>query len=83
MQLLAYELYPSDKEQAEDRAHRIGTKYPINIYTLITKDTIDERVEDILYTKSGISKYIVDNKLDIRKNPELFDLLIGSEKGGK
>lgn len=74
---------PSDKEQAEDRCHRIGTHCPVNIYTLITKDTIDERVSDILYTKSGISKYIVDNKLDIKKNPELFDLLLGSEKGGK
>lgn len=74
---------PSDKEQAEDRCHRIGTHCPVNIYTLITKDTIDERVSDILYTKSGISKYIVDNKLDIKKNPELFDLLLGSKKGGK
>lgn len=70
---------PSDKEQAEDRAHRIGSTQPINIYTLITAGTIDEKVHNILYTKSGISKFIVDN-LDIRKDPELFDLLLGDSQ---
>lgn len=70
---------PSDKEQAEDRAHRIGSTQPINIYTLITAGTIDERVHNVLYTKSGISKFIVDN-LDIRKDPELFDLLLGDSQ---
>ena len=70
---------PSDKEQATDRAHRIGSTQPINIYTLITAGTIDEKVHNILYTKSGISKFIVDN-LDIRKDPELFDLLLGDSR---
>ena len=69
---------PSDKEQAEDRCHRIGTKDSVNIYTIITTDTVDERVNNILYSKRSVSKYIVDNnKLDLMKNPELFDYLIG------
>lgn len=67
---------PSDKAQAEDRIYRIGTKYPVNIYTLITRDTVDDRVHDILYTKSGISEFIVDGKLDIMNNPRLFNLLL-------
>lgn len=67
---------PSDKAQAEDRIYRIGTKYPVNIYTLITRDTVDDRVHDILYTKSGISEFIVDGKLDIVNNPRLFNLLL-------
>lgn len=68
---------PSDKVQAEDRAHRIGTDAPsVNIYTLISKGTVDEKVHNILYTKQGISNFIIDN-LDIRKDPELFDLLLG------
>ena len=66
----------TDKAQAEDRAYRIGTTSSVNIYTLITKGTIDERVHNILYTKDGISKYIVDGSLDIHSNPELFDLLL-------
>lgn len=67
---------PADKEQAEDRIYRIGTTQSVNIYTLLTKNTIDEKVHDILYTKKGISKYIIDNNLDIHNNPKLFDLLL-------
>ena len=66
---------PTDKQQAEDRIHRIGTKTSPNIYTIITKDTMDERVHDILYKKEGIANYIVDN-IDIHNDPELFDLLL-------
>ena len=67
---------PSDKVQAEDRIFRIGTKDSVNIYTLITRNTVDDRVHDILYTKSGISEFIVDGKLDITNNPRLFSLLL-------
>lgn len=67
---------PSDKIQAEDRIYRIGTTQSVNIYTLITRDTVDDRVHDILYTKSGISEFIVDDKLDIMNNPKLFNLLL-------
>ena len=71
---------PADKLQSEDRAHRIGTTMPLNIYTIITKDTVDDKVHDILYTKEGVSSYIVDNKLDLTHNPRLYDMLIGKEK---
>ena len=67
---------PSDKVQAEDRIYRIGTNQSVNIYTLITRDTVDDRVHEILYTKSGISQFIVDGKLDIMNNPKLFNLLL-------
>lgn len=67
---------PADKEQATDRAYRIGTEGSVNIYTLITKSTVDETVHDILYTKKGVARYIVDNDVDIRNNPKLFDLLL-------
>lgn len=70
---------PSDKEQAEDRIYRIGTTSSVNIFTLVTKDTVDDKVEQILSTKSGIAKYIVDNKLNIKKNPQLFQLLLGGD----
>lgn len=50
------------KDQAEDRAHRIGTKGTVNIITLICKDTIDERISDIVYKKGLISDMLVDGK---------------------
>lgn len=67
---------PADKIQAEDRIYRIGTHESVNIYTLITRNTVDDRVHDILYTKQGISEFIVDNNLDIVNNPKLFTLLL-------
>ena len=67
---------PADKVQAEDRVHRIGTTKSTTIITLISKDTVDERVHDILYKKEGISNFIVDNKLDFNKDVNLlYDLL--------
>ena len=52
----------ANKEQAEDRAHRIGTKGTVNIITLVTKDTIDEKIEDIVYKKGQMADYLVDGK---------------------
>jgi SNF2 family DNA or RNA helicase len=50
------------KDQAEDRAHRIGTQGTVNIITLVTKNTIDERIEDIVYKKGLVSDALVDGK---------------------
>lgn len=73
---------PSDKEQAEDRIYRIGTRQSVNIFTLVCKDTVDDRVEQLLYTKHGIAKYIVDNQLDT-KNPNLIQYLLGRSKSNE
>lgn len=67
---------PADIEQAEDRCHRAGTTDTVFVYSLITKNTVDEKVHQILATKEGTADYIVDNKLDLRAHPELFDLLL-------
>lgn len=67
---------PAEMQQAEDRVHRPGQFNTVNLYRLITVDTVDERVHNILYTKQGISEYIVDGKLDIHNHPEIFDLLL-------
>ncbi|MCM1226409.1 MAG: DEAD/DEAH box helicase [Clostridium sp.] len=71
---------PADKVQCEDRTHRIGADAPVNIYTIITKGTIDETVHKIVYDKQDISNFIVDGKLDLRRNPELFEKLLGNSK---
>lgn len=49
--------------QAEDRIYRIGSKSPVFIYYLWTKDTIDERVKEIVTDKEAISDFIVDSKI--------------------
>ena len=50
----------ADKEQAEDRAHRIGTAGTVNVYTLLCKDTIDERINELVESKGMLSDRVVD-----------------------
>lgn len=61
------------KEQAEDRAHRIGTKGTVNIITLMCRDTIDERIHSLIVEKGELSDRIVDGR-SIDKN-DLYKLL--------
>ena len=61
------------KEQAEDRAHRIGTKGTVNIITLMCRDTIDERIHSLIVEKGELSDRIVDGG-GISKN-DLYKLL--------
>ena len=50
-------------EQACDRIYRIGTTKPVTIYNLITSDTIDERVLEIVEDKAAISDYVIDDTI--------------------
>ncbi|MDD6004382.1 MAG: DEAD/DEAH box helicase [Firmicutes bacterium] len=54
------------KNQAVDRCHRIGQKESVLVYTLLTKDTIDESVHSLLALKQNLSDALVDNA-SIRK----------------
>ena len=66
---------PATMEQAEDRCHRTGTTSTVNIYSIIARDTVDEKVYKLIQDKDGVAKYIVDNELSFKNNPELFDML--------
>lgn len=66
-------------EQAEDRCHRTGTTQSVNVHYLITKNSVDEKVYDLIMQKDGVSKYIVDNELSIKDNPQLFEFLLGHD----
>lgn len=58
-------------EQAEDRIHRIGTSNSVFIYRLIARDTIDERVLELVNDKRALSSYIIDDEIP----PEYVDSL--------
>ncbi len=68
----------ANKEQAEDRAHRIGTKDTIFITTLVAKDTIDEKIEDLVHRKGAMSDMIIDDNLPIEKYPDIVKYLLSS-----
>ena len=48
------------KEQAEDRCHRIGQNSNVTIHTIMCKNTIDERIHELVYRKGELSDAIVD-----------------------
>ncbi len=52
----------SQNEQAQDRIHRIGTPNKVTIYYLITSETVDEKVDEIVEDKSAISDYLIDGE---------------------
>lgn len=65
----------ANKEQAEDRAHRIGTKSNVTIVTIVCKDTIDERIEELVYKKGMMADMLVDGQMSTSK-PEMIDFLL-------
>ena len=48
------------KEQAEDRAYRIGTTKTVSIITLICNRTIDEKIMHLVNNKGKIADFLVD-----------------------
>ena len=66
----------ANKSQAEDRAYRIGTKSSVNIITIIAKDTIDERIHDMVHKKGKMSDIIVDKEVDATANAKMVNYLL-------
>ena len=65
----------ANKEQAEDRCHRVGTTENITIYTLVCKGTIDERINELVEKKGAMADALVDGKIAIGKESMLEFLL--------
>ena len=65
----------ANKEQAEDRCHRVGTTENITIYTLICKGTIDERINELVEKKGQMADALVDGVHTADKSA-LIDFLI-------
>lgn len=63
------------KEQAIDRCHRIGQKSNITVYTLLCKNTIDERINSLVEKKGKMSEILIDGKIEGDKNALINYLL--------
>lgn len=66
----------ASKEQACDRAYRIGTTESVTITTILTNDSIDLGVHDTVMMKKTISEAIVDKTVDGIDLKKLFRNLL-------
>ncbi|MGE0173511.1 MAG: DEAD/DEAH box helicase [Oligoflexales bacterium] len=68
---------PAVEQQAADRIYRIGQTRPVNIYKLIAKDTIEERIVALQEKKKGLSDDLLElnaaQALSTAEIMELFD----------
>ena len=64
------------KEQCVDRCHRIGQKSNLTIYTLMCKDTIDQRIHELVEKKGAIADALVDGKINKENAREVLDFLL-------
>ena len=62
----------SDFTQACDRAYRIGTQSTLNIYIMLARNTVDEKIYDIVMKKQSMQDCLIDNSLSVKELTEML-----------
>lgn len=76
---------PMNDLQAMDRAHRIGQKRVVNVYRLITKNTLEEKIMGLQKFKLNIANTVINQQnsgLASMDTNQLLDLFEQSETAG-
>jgi superfamily II DNA or RNA helicase len=71
---------PAKENQATDRVHRIGQNRGVQVFKLVTKNTIEEHIHDLIERKKGLLEQIIgaDDQINYLSREELiqvFDLM--------
>lgn len=64
------------KDQAEDRAHRIGTRGTVRVVTILTRDTVDEGVYNLVQKKGKMADLLVDGKVNGKNVDNVLSYLL-------
>ena len=56
---------PALMNQREDRAHRNGQTNTVTVVNFICKNTIEERIRNVIYSKNRVSSDVLGDNLDI------------------
>ena len=81
---LEHDWNPMKDLQAMDRAHRIGQKRVVNVYRLITKNTLEEKIMGLQKFKMGLSQAIITNEnkgMESMGTEQIMDLFTLEENG--
>ncbi len=65
---------PAKENQATDRVHRIGQSRGVQVFKLVTKNTIEEHIHEIIERKKGLLEQIVgtDDQINYLSRDELL-----------
>ena len=79
--VIHYDLWwnPAVEAQATDRAYRIGQKSNVMVHRFITKNTFEERINDMIQSKKALANMTVatgENWIGNLSNKELKDLFV-------
>lgn len=69
---------PAKENQATDRVHRIGQRRFVQVFKLITRDTIEERIDELIRSKVDLMERVVAPTEDVIASlgrKELINLL--------
>jgi SWI/SNF-related matrix-associated actin-dependent regulator of chromatin subfamily A-like protein 1 len=70
---LNWAFVPTDFAQAVSRVYRAGQTKPVNIYTILVKDTIDEHIWNLMGNKMEDIDKIIDGKPYNMKKENIFE----------
>ncbi|MFD3959624.1 MULTISPECIES: DEAD/DEAH box helicase [Streptomyces] len=69
---------PAVMDQAADRAYRIGTRHPVQVHSLISEGTVEERIAELLAAKKDLADTVladVSSGLTELNDEQLLDLI--------
>ena len=62
---------PAVEDQASGRAHRIGQLFPVTVYRLVAKHTIEEKIVELCKQKGEFAKHILEgSEISVRLSAE-------------